>query len=125
MVFGALCQIDMGGAWLKSGQNAGLGSSIAASNSVGPGREVNTTSLSRAAAKAVSARVAPCAHSSAVASGRRSYTDSECRRNQIARDRVPIVPVPTKPIRILSLSSVLGRHHRPVVMDGKRRFMVC
>ena len=48
------------------------GSSIAASNSAGPGSEVNTTSLSRAAAKALSARTAPCAHSAAVASGRRS-----------------------------------------------------
>ena len=44
------------------------GSSIAFSNSVGLGSEVNTTSFSCAAAKALSARIAPCAHRASVAS---------------------------------------------------------
>jgi hypothetical protein len=39
---------------------------------VGPGSEMNTTSLSRAAAKALSAPTAPYARGSAVASRQRS-----------------------------------------------------
>jgi hypothetical protein len=48
------------------------GFSIASSNSVGPGSEMNTASVSRAAAKALSALTAPYARGAAGASGRRS-----------------------------------------------------
>src|SRR5579859_6496639 len=72
-VFGALVVRSI---WAAPGCNPATtpdcGSNIADSNSAGPGNEVNTASLLRAAAEALSARTAPCAHRAAVASGRRS-----------------------------------------------------
>jgi hypothetical protein len=77
------------------------GANTTSSTCLGPGSEVNTTSLASAAAAVLSTARAPCPTSAAIASARASKTASSCPAAiRQAAIGVPIVPVPTKPMRM-------------------------